>query len=194
MEKWIELAREAHQTALEKGWWDECKSEGMLDGALDIEKVYALVPEKIALLHSEVSEALEEWRDGRMAFEMEYWPCEKVGKPVGFPSELADVVIRAWDLQGALGRTTPPVWNTFSLIDKNATTPRNLAYLHKMVTACLEISHSDRLTTWATDCLHFVVRWTFEIAKIEGVDLGAAIAAKMAYNKTRAHRHGGKRA
>lgn len=50
--------------------------------------------ERIALIHSEVSEALELLRRGKTN---EYWYRED-GKPEGVPSELADVIIRTVEL------------------------------------------------------------------------------------------------
>lgn len=103
-----DLVKRAHKTATDKGWWDEQPN----------------IPEKLALIHSEVSEALEAYRDGRM---QTYYRDD--GKPEGFAPELADVVIRIMDLCGYLD-----------------------------------------------------------------IGLDAAILEKMEYNKTRAYRHGGKKA
>ena len=55
------------------------------------------MPEKLALIHSEISEALEDYRDGLMETTVH------AGKPEGFSIELADAVIRIFDLCGHLG-------------------------------------------------------------------------------------------
>ena len=56
------------------------------------------IASRIALIHSELSEALEECTHGRMeAYLGEH------GKPEGFPIEIADAVIRILDLCGSLG-------------------------------------------------------------------------------------------
>jgi NTP pyrophosphatase (non-canonical NTP hydrolase) len=72
--------------AQEKGWW-----EGQDPG--DVKDIAT----KLCLVHSEVSEALEAIRDGKLT------GSGPDGKPEGFDSELADVVIRVLDLAHRCG-------------------------------------------------------------------------------------------
>lgn len=74
------LVDAAHEAAKDKGFWDTPPNLG----------------EKIALIHSELSEALEEHRAGRAPNEV----YEVYGEPEGVPIELADAIIRIADLCG----------------------------------------------------------------------------------------------
>jgi hypothetical protein len=132
-----DMVSEIHSTAVDKGWWEP--QYVAVEGGVSAE-VPRNFGEVLALIHSEVSEALEAYREGA-PINQEAWehpdgqicigtkPCSEDGlsKPVGVPSELADIFIRVADACGA--------WR---------------------------------------------------------IDLAAAVAHKVAFNKTRAYRHGEK--
>ncbi len=85
-----DMAKAAHNNSRKHGFWD-----GDFDMAkLPIERIGLA----LALIHSEVSEALEDARKANME---SLRPTG--GKPTGFPTELADIVIRVGDLCGAMG-------------------------------------------------------------------------------------------
>lgn len=78
-----DVQKDVYKCAADHGWWDITPVN---------------IPEKLALIHSEVSEALECYREGDMLGHL-----DPTGKPLGFSTELADVVIRILDLAQHLG-------------------------------------------------------------------------------------------
>jgi NTP pyrophosphatase (non-canonical NTP hydrolase) len=78
-----ELQRAVHDNAVRHGWWEGDRSFG------DI----------IALMHSELSEAYEEFRHGHGPTEVR----SEDGKPEGIPIELADLIIRVLDYCAGAG-------------------------------------------------------------------------------------------
>lgn len=99
-----QLVEAAHQNAVSKGWWEEDRSFG----------------EVIALIHSEVSEALEFYREGRQPNEL-LWSGDNWQKPDGIPAEFADIVIRIFD---ACGRYNINLEQAIELkMDYNSTRP-----------------------------------------------------------------------
>lgn len=120
-----------HDNAVAHGWWDEERSFG------DI----------VALCHSELSEALEEYRSGRP---MEWKACSLWG--------------------GSCDKEECPHFKTNSCTCGNMNKPEGIA---------VEMA----------DCLIRILDWCGK----EGVDIDRIVQEKMAYNETRAYRHGGKK-
>ena len=171
-----ELQKEAHAIAKEHGWWDEPRSFGDL----------------IALVHSELSGALEAYRAGNID-----------GHVFGVASELADVVIRVAGMAE---------WFKIDLAQAREEDEdlgdEKQAYLQERLSGNLD-SFGEWIAAIHEDMAdagyhqrnrgdnlgsHLVsVIWMVqEMAAHYGIDLDAAIEAKMEYNRTRSYRHGGK--
>ncbi len=160
-----ELAKEVHQNAVEHGWWDENRSFG----------------EIIALCHSELSEALEEHRNGHKLDQLYYnYPNEK---PEGIPSELADVVIRMLDYIGKLGID-------YDIIPKTTITKEVnnfgdfIALIHLYLSKAYEYN--------SIPCLKGAILKIYDFCKEYEIDIQNTIRIKHEYNKTRPYKHGGK--
>lgn len=190
----IELAKAAHENAVNKGWWQEERTYGEL----------------IALVHSEVSEALEDYRAGKKPNEVWYEkydkqddemyvllfkPDEPDWKPCGIPSELADVCIRIFDIAGKYG-WAEDIQDELDYLAEEEPDEwyQELNFVEKFTMLHFELSNSWKSEgenvrrNWLAQAFNSVMH----IAKENGIDLDAAIAEKMAYNATRPQRHGGK--
>jgi hypothetical protein len=168
-----------------KGWYDEEVS----------------LPAAFALLHEEVSEAGHAWRewglDDATAGVTEENPAGSVrAKPQGTGSELADVFIRLLDCSGRYRLNLPARYGqalaAFSLHDEFLANVNALHDLISRVSAAWEAAPSD--TDELASGLARVLDFTFQLADDCGYDLLFEYARKMAFNRDRDYRHGGRRA
>lgn len=183
-----EYVQAAHENAKSKGWWDEERSLG----------------EVLVLIHSEVSEALEDHRNGAepdaiwyekkagMEIKLSVEPVDETWKPCGIPSELADICIRVFDACGKYGwgevlerwyKKAAPV--TEQTVEETKSFAENLNAIHYNLSECYR--------TGSAFWFAIVIQNVAKLAEIYGIDLEQAIVEKMAYNATRPQRHGGKK-
>jgi hypothetical protein len=170
-----------------------------------------------ALMHTELSEALEDFRGHRDLDEV-YYEYQEGGvrisilmheqhkreghaplKPCGIPMELADFVIRICQECGTTGRGAEldRAFNTFIIeggpvIDgKDQTFEEMIADAHLFTS--MAWSAVRRQVSNGVQDLAAALSIVFAFCHKNGVDLWAAIDEKEAFNRTRPHRHGGKR-
>ncbi len=187
------LITEAYKIACDKGWHDTEVS----------------FSDYIANVHAEISEAWQEWRNNRGLDEI-YYECkfsnEKVspfndcekqltcfgceyGEPCGIPVELADVCILIFDY---LGSVLPEV-HKFPVKTINKRHGKDLSgfinYSHKMLDTADNCTALNSRWGYLVGLVCDIEEWCYE----NGIGLDKAIELKMAYNRTRPRRHGGKR-
>jgi NTP pyrophosphatase (non-canonical NTP hydrolase) len=201
------LCQDSHQISKDKGWLEDPRPFSAIT----------------ALIHSELSEALEDYRSNHPLDEIYYENNKKnplrctdealkgltqekrmeAGiKPCGIPIEFADVIIRiaqycgtyGWDLAGTVAGVIQAAGgkphgaklfeDTIALLHADI----SMAYL-----ASLGIQLPDGMPT--TPLAFFASAWltVYAFCEKNGIDLDAAILEKQEFNKTRPHKHGGKK-
>ena len=190
-----DLQREAHAIAKEHGWWDEGRTFGDL----------------IAEIHEGLSEArkayrvngIDSWLERQYPHSRDTQPLthldvpEEGDKPAGVASELADVVIRVADMAEHYGVGLDPAE---SIEDRDAldvclagvgSFGDWIARLHWITAEATSYKGvaSEHLVINALASLIVGVQL---MAAHYGIDLDAAVEAKMEYNRGRSYWHGWK--
>lgn len=200
-----EMRDEAYATSKSKGWYEKGRRD---------------IPTLLCLIHSEVSEALEAWRetgDEGIADESKRAARHGYGgdKPEGVAAELADVVIRIGDMAGAY-EIDLDLAMVYALTGETERRRGKLFYTTKKfdLAGLLNFIHADISKAHETFCtfgeeknpygpanrpsefakkVGVVLAEVYDLCSAYDIDLNAAVKAKMAFNKTRSHRHGGKK-
>ncbi len=154
----------------------------------------------LALLHSEISEALEAYRDHWLEDATKPADCAPIShhdvcikhpaKPEGVGSELADVLIRLLDMCDVFGLT--PFDMDMDLADVSPVPIAPGSFGDHM--ALLHFHAAQIVPTWRTadQLLSTFLRTLIAVTGAYGIDLTAEYERKVAYNKTRSFRHGGR--
>jgi NTP pyrophosphatase (non-canonical NTP hydrolase) len=127
----------------------------------------------VANIHGEASEALEEWRAGR-GFNEHHWTVK---------DELTDDLIRIGTNGKVLVRDPDPELGFER--DMVELTPEILRRLPELIPHL----KPEGIPSELADILIRVL----DVCGFHQIDIAGAVADKMAYNETRAYRHGGKR-
>lgn len=189
-----QMELEVEQYCRDKGWYDKP------------------VPfdQAVALLHEEAAEAGHAYRDWGLTDQTVFVrrsdravvedlgavdPADLLEKPEGVGSEFADILIRALDDSARYALNLPEQVNRHEgLFGINAEFMVNIRVLHKLIARIPD--HPDDVDCFYTPAgaLADVVRFTWQLSEYYGIDLVAEYGRKMAYNRTREYRHGGRRA
>jgi hypothetical protein len=178
-----ELCRRSYEIAVSKGWHERGRSLG----------------EVTALFHSEVSEALECYRDPSHK-PGDTWHSEG-GKPEGMVFELADLLIRIGDTVADMKIPVSVKMVNHRVSDFGIgfegdpeTITEQLAGIHMSLSLAYQASmlwhvpEGGDTSNYLADALEK----TGYLCRSNGWDLEKAVIEKMEYNKLRPWRHGGK--
>ena len=191
-------SKRIHENAVAHGWWEN-------------ERTFA---EVVALFHSELSEALEEFRANRP---MMYFPCKSTGglcvddrknenltcgsrhencrseKPEGIAVELVDCVIRILDFLGHENiNVDEAIASDMARTDglKDVTLPEAVADLHLLISGAYEssVNRDGDQSIYLCAVIEYIRKWL----ELHGENMEKIMLIKHEYNRTREYRHGGK--
>ena len=200
MKGYNELAAIIHENAVAHGW-------------RDTERSFA---EVVALIHSELSEALEEYRSGKPNLWFACIPTDifngcrnmthsesekgvlgcakttefcryKDKKPEGIIVELADAIIRILDYCGYSGIDIEMALEERKAGFNTYTLPELVAECHYLLSKAYK--NIEARSLYLAECISNIAFWIKE----NGGDIEEAIVLKHEYNRTRPYRHGGKK-
>lgn len=165
-----ELAKRAYDTAVAKGFWEAERNMG----------------EMLALISSELSEALEAHRDARPMW------VETSGKPEGQAVELADAIIRCLDILFHIHG--PGIDDLIFMHNVSVIVPgpevnfgERLMMVHERVARAFNNRINQRvLAMFLAQVIVFCEAYIEDC----GADPETTIRLKMDYNDTRPYKHG----
>lgn len=197
-----EFAKEVHANAVAHGWWDTERDPA----------------EIIALIHSEWSEALEEYRAGRpmvwyacgeqpngngeICNPQDEYDCTNYGresecryrgkKPEGVAVELIDGCIRILDF-AAHEKVSLKFENIEELFPNFPTQITALHYYTSSVMNYVGSNGKLKAPNRIPELLGEMIDNVFKYIRTQGIDPEKIMLEKHEYNKTRPYRHGGKK-
>ena len=199
------FAQEVHALAVKKGWWTPAPDFATF----------------IALCHAELSEALEEYRNGRpmvyyhyclrddssacaLGKECKRWMdgsclnAVRPEKPQGIAVELADCVIRMLDWCAAQKLDVSDMHKPNTWMEPNpcvGSLPRTVAICHGILANAYDCEDygDDVLPGIVAEYLIDCADFIRHWLEAQDIDLWEIARLKHEYNKTRSYRHGNKK-
>lgn len=169
------------EAAVEKAFYTACRNGWHDREHLPI-RSRTDIAAKLALVHSEVTEAYDAWLVGERRITDEVL------------LELADVCIRSYDLLGAMDAKMAKYPAMALQPIENDDFPTHLLDMHSALSEALEyMRKKEYLFPDVTEsAILGVTLFTVSVAHHYGHDLLPVITRKMEYNALRTYRHGGK--